>query len=280
MAAAPGAVRLVVVPLLAVPLLAVPLLAVPLLAVPLMAVLLGIGAQPASAGDRPGLDPLIGARIDPGLRLTDASGAPRAFGALLAPGGTLLVLGYHRCRNLCGVLQRQLAETLAELPAAGAPAVLFASLDPTEGPGDAGAMRATLAEAAPAADLSRWRLLTGEAPALAALSAPLGMEAYVRPGGEVIVHPAATAVLTPQGRLSEVFYGFDFTASELAAALDRAADGHVGGLRERIVLLCSGIDAAVGSLARDAWTAIRIAGGATVALLAAWLVCLRRREAR
>ncbi|HET7410417.1 MAG TPA: hypothetical protein VFJ13_09475 [Paracoccaceae bacterium] len=233
---------------------------------------------PALSGERPSLDPLIGARYDLGVRLTDAAGTGHAFGELLDPGGTLLVLGYHRCPNLCGVLQRRLAETLTELPAGSAPAVLFASLDPDEGPIDARAMRAKLAAAAPGADLSRWRFLTGAAPAISALAAPMRMGTYVRPGGEVIVHPAATAVLTPEGRLSEVFYGFDFTAAELDTALDRAADGYVGGLRERIVLLCSGLDEAVGQLARDAWTAIRAAAAATVILLGGALLVLWRRE--
>jgi protein SCO1 len=228
----------------------------------------------------PDLRPMIGARIEPGVTLTDEAGERHAFRDLLSPGGTLLVLGYHRCENLCGVLQRQLAETVAELPPGRAPAVLFASLDPEETPGDARAMRARLGAAAPGADLSRWQFLTGAPGVLAALSAPLGMETYVRPGGQVIVHPAATAVLTPDGTLSEVFYGFDFSVAELDGALGRAADGHVGGLRERVLLLCSGIDEAVGRIARGAWTAIRLAAGVTLVLVAAALVLLWRREAR
>jgi protein SCO1 len=175
----------------------------------LLSALLIALAVPASAADRTGLEPLIGARVERDVRLAAETGATRALGALL-------VLGYHRCKNLCGVVQRQLAETLAELPER-APSVLFASLDPGEGPTDASAMRATLARAAPGADLSRWRFLTGAPPALMALSAPLGMDTYVRPGGEVIVHPAAVAVLTPEGALSEVFYGFDLSAAEPGA---------------------------------------------------------------
>lgn len=254
-----------------------------ILAAALVAIALPAGAG-AAPGSRPGMDPVIGAHFDPGLRLADRTGASHPLGGLIDPAGTLLVLGYHRCENLCGVLQSRLAETLGELAPGRSPTVLFASLDPDEGPEDARAMRAVLGEAVPAADLSRWRFLTGTAPALRAMSAPLGMEIYVRPGGEVIVHPAATAVLTPGGALSDVFDGFDLAAAELDLALARAAEGRVAdrkpGLGDRIVALCSGIDEAVGSLARHAWTAIRVAAALTVVLVATALFLLWRREAR
>lgn len=234
-------------------------------------------AEPAIASEAPAFDPLIGARYED-ARLRDVSGAEHSLGDMIDPSGTLLVLGYHRCENLCGVLQQQLAETLSELPEGARPTVLFASLDPTEGPADARAMRAELAEISPGADLSGWRFLTGGPEALAALAKPMRMETYVRPGGDVIVHPAATAVLTADRRLSEVFYGFDFTAGALRTAMNRAADGYIGGLREKIMLFCSGIDEAVGKLARDAWGAIRIASAVFLVLLGLGAVLFWRRE--
>lgn len=234
--------------------------------------------QPSDAGETPSFDPLIGARYDKSAALRDSTGTARQLGEMLDPRGTLLVLGYHRCENLCGVLQQALAETLSALPDKKSPTILFASLDPSEGPPDARAMQEQLAASTPGADLSHWRFLTGDAPALSALAEPMRMETYVRPGGDVIVHPAAMAVLTMDGRLSEVFYGFDFTAAELEAALDRAADGHIGGLREQIMLFCSGIDAAVGKLARDAWGAVRIASAAFLGLLGIAVLVVWRRE--
>jgi len=235
-------------------------------------------AVPATASEAPAFDPLIGARYDKTARLLDVSGAEHSLGEMIEPDGTLLVLGYHRCENLCGVLQQQLAETLSELPKRERPTVLFASLDPTEGPADARAIRADLAEISPGADLSEWRFLTGAPEALAALARPMRMETYVRPGGDVIVHPAAVAVLTADGRLSEVFYGFDFTAAELRTAMDRAAEGYTGGPREKIMLFCSGIDEAVGKLARDAWGAVRIASAAFLGLLGIGAIIVWRRE--
>lgn len=233
-------------------------------------------AMSASAGA--GLHPQVGARVDPAARVVEADGTPAALGELLAPGGTLLVLGYHRCENICGILQAALAETLAEL--GDPPRVLFASLDPDEGPSDAEAMRASLRQAVPGANLSDWHFLTGRPEAIAAVSRPMGIETYIRPGGEVLVHPVAVGVLTPAGALSEVFYGLDFTAAGLTAALDAAARGEAGGLRERVLLLCSGLDAAVGQVARAAWDGVRLAGLATLVLLAVGLYRLTRERRR
>ena len=239
-----------------------------------LVVLLSAGS-PASAQS---LDPLIGARVDLNAMLTDSDGRQVAVRELVEPKGSLMVLGYHRCTNLCGVLQRGLAEALMALPQS--PRVLFASLDPDEGPKDAQFMRNELQREVPAADLSNWRFLTGSAAALATLSAPLRMETYVRPGGETLVHPVAAAVLTSEGALSEVFYGLDLEPDALGMALDRAANGYVGGIRDRVVLFCSGIDEAVGRFARRALTGTRIAGAATLLLMVAGLFLLFRRERR
>lgn len=224
------------------------------------------------------VQPLIGARVDMMAVLRDADGQSHAVADLLTPEGTLLLPGYHRCTNICGILQQELAETLSDMQPP--PRVLFTSLDPTETPADAAQMRDKLQQAVPDVDLSNWRFLTGEAEALTALTAPLRMQTYVRPGGEVLVHPVATAVLTPEGALSEVFFGFDFTAAALRSALSDAARGKVGGLRERIVLLCSGIDQAVGRIARTALGSLRIAGVAMLILIAAGVFLMLRRERR
>lgn len=242
-----------------------------------LALMIATGS-PAPAAETPAFDPLIGARYDRAAILLDENGVEQNLGQMIDGDGTLLVLGYHRCENLCGILQQQLAETLAELPQANRPTVLFASLDPTERPEDARAMRAELAALAPSADLSTWQFLTGRPDALAALARPMRMETYVRPGGDVIVHPAATAVLTQDARLSEVFYGFDFTALELRTAMDRAARGYTGGLREKIMLFCSGLDQAVGQLARDAWGAVRIGSAAFLGLVGIGAFFFWRRE--
>lgn len=242
----------------------------------LVSVILLALATPAVAD--PDLAPLIGARVDPGARFVDEGGRASNFNEFLAPDGTLLVLGYHRCENMCGLLQAALAEMLKDLD--DPPRVLFTSLDPEERPEDARAMRASLHEAVPAADLSEWRFLTGTAKAVAAVAEPMGLETYVRPGGDVLVHPIALGVLTPAGALSEVFFALDFSAAELETALDRAADGYVGGLRERVILLCSGLDEAVGRVARAAWDGIRLAAILGIVLLAAGIYRLGRREGR
>ncbi len=51
-------------------------------------------------------------------------------------------------------------------------------------------------------------------------------------------HMAATAVLTPDGRLSSWLYGLNPTPAELDAAIDQAAAGRSGGVMQRLLVEC------------------------------------------
>ena len=143
----------------------------------LLAALL-LALTPIAAPAAPGLDPLIGAQVDAAAPLTDAEGRQARFKELLDPGGTLLVLGYHRCTNICGVIQRELAERLMDVPAP--PRVLFASLDPGERPEDARAMRGKLRETVPRADLGQREINS--------LHVPVGRPVVVELTSQDVIH--------------------------------------------------------------------------------------------
>ena len=200
-------------------------------------------------------------------------------------GPTLLMLGYHRCPQLCGLATQGVLEALrqGELPAAAA-RVLFVSVDPAETAADAADKRR--------ADLGYARSLAGaqseEPRAIERLvGPPASIDALARRVGFVyrpgdaaarFAHPAGVVVVTPDGHVSRYLMGVRFDPAELREAVESARDGQVGNLSNRLALLCAHLDPRRGLHSGAVLIGMRVAGLASMALLAAFV--WRRREAR
>jgi protein SCO1/2 len=242
--------------------------------------LLFLPSATQAAVPTPAFAPAAGSRLDMSLVFRDETGRNAPLAAYLDARPTLLLFGYHRCPGLCGVAQMDLAEALAGTGIdRDRYRVVFASIDPDEAPDDARAARAKLAEALPAADLSGWHFLTGEAEPVGALDRSAGLTVSALPGRDLYVHPVATLVLTPDGRISRAFGGIDYDARDLRLALVEASAGKLGTLGDRLAVLCSSFDPSTGRYTGAVLLGLRIAGIASVALLAAALLVLKRREA-
>jgi protein SCO1/2 len=227
----------------------------------------------------PAFTPVPGAQLDAGLVFRDETGRSAPLATFLGERPTLLLFGYDRCPGLCGVAEMDLAEALDRTGIApDRYRVLLASIDPGEQPEDARAARARLADALPAADLSGWHFLTGQPEPVGSLAAAAGLSVSALPGRDLYVHPVATLVLTPDGRISRAFGGLDYDPRDLRLALVEASAGRLGTLAERLTLLCSSFDPATGRYSGAVMLGLRIGGLASLVLLGAALVMLRRRE--
>ncbi len=200
-------------------------------------------------------------------------------------GPTLLMLGYHRCPQLCGLATQGVLEALRR---SGAPAsaarILFVSVDPAETAVDAAdKQRADLgyarllagagAVAAPAIER-----LVGPAASIAALARSVGFVYQPGDAAARFSHPAGVVVITPDGRVSRYLMGVRFDPAELREALQNARAGQVGQLTDRLSLLCAHFDPRAGAHSEAVLMGLRIAGVAGLALLGAFV--WRRRRAR
>lgn len=233
---------------------------------------------PAAVLARPGFAPEIGARLDAGARFTDAAGHGAPLSDLLDGRPALLILGYHSCPHLCGVVQVRLAQALSEtdLDPAGY-RVLFVSVAPEEGPQEARDNRRKLAQAAPEAALSPWRFLTGPGGKMAGR---LGMDLAPRPRLGEYVHPIAVFALTPGARLARVLPAATFTPRDAKLALVEASEGRLGTLAERLYLLCAGYDETRGQYTPAIMDALRGGGVVMLLILAVTVVLLARGRQR
>lgn len=260
---------------------------------------------PARAASGPGLTPSPGAALPLDQPFTDSAGRAVTLRDYFGTRPVLLVPGYYRCPQLCGLLMHGLLESLHDSGlGAGAVRLLRVSIDPTETAADAQARRdADLAYARfltrdgtrddtrpvpPAAPLPPdLQALTGNAAALQALARSAGYTvrradprdapADVKDPGWV--HPTMVIVATPDGHIARTLPGVRFDSTELRLAVAQAAAGRTGGVIDRIALLCAQFDPRHGGHAAAVLRAVQLTTLLAVAALAAFIWRASRRRA-
>ena len=256
-----------------------------LLAVLALLLSMGASAQPLALPPPPdaGLQERPGALLPLDAQLRDDLGQAVRLGDYFHPGQpVLLVPGYYRCTQLCGLLMQGLLQALQQsgVPRSDWRIVAF-SIDPGDAPADAHRRREL--------DLAYASFLEGargdEAPphldvlvADAAQSRRIAQAVGYRyqklaassgaPEGD-IAHPATVIVATPSGTVARYLNGVQFAPEELRTALVDAGEGHIGGLGERLAILCAHFAPLVGRHSGTVMDAARVAGLLTLAGLVA-----------
>lgn len=237
-----------------------------------------------------GLEQRVGARVPLDTAVTDEAGHRLQLASLVD--GTrpvLLVPGYYRCPQLCGLVMRGLLDALQASGAAHAQwRIVGIGIDPAETPADAQARRAldvayadSLPHAAQAGppDL---HLLTLDEPALHRVGTAIGIRFERLPAAgtapATIAHPATVVLLTPRGQIARYFNGLGIDGGELRVALADAVGDRIGSATSRLALLCAHFDPQVGKLDVPVMNAVRAGSLLLVAGLAGW--CWRRRGTR
>lgn len=197
--------------------------------------LTALGAVPAHAQPAPpplaaaGVDEQIGARVPLDVTFTAARTGPLALRDLVD--GTrpvLLVLAYARCRMLCSLVLRGVADVARRMPLVPGDdyRLVLVGLDPRETADEATRMQAALLDRLGGGDdPRRWPYLVGERASIDAVAGALGFHYAWDERTEQYAHPAVIFVLTPDGRIARYLHGVQFAPDEVAGALADAAAG-------------------------------------------------------
>ncbi|VTU21685.1 hypothetical protein H6CHR_01639 [Variovorax sp. PBL-H6] len=242
---------------------------------------LAIPAPPAAA-----LEQKPGAQLPLQMDLWDEQGRPVRLGDYFEDGRpVLLVLGYYRCPQLCGLLMHRLLEGLRDsgLSRHGW-RIVGVSIDPEDTPETARQRREQdiayaefLMDAPTPAGTLDLHLLVATPARLQRLARDIGFGYTQTPGTDArFAHPAAVMVATTRGKISRYLTGMQFDAAELRVALAEAKGERIGILSQGIALLCAHFDPRVGAHSTAVMNATRVLGLLMVAALAAW--CWRRRR--
>lgn len=226
--------------------------------------------------------PPEGAQAPLDLNVTDAlTGQATTLGQALAGRPTLLLPVDYTCGNVCDPMVSMSADALAATGLApDDSALVLVGIDPRD---DAAAARRMLEDTLGerAASVRRKALIVSAA-ALARLTGTLGYTAVYDPGTDSFAHPAAALLLAGDGRVARVLSPLALTGRDLRFALTEAGEGRIGGLADRLALLCYGYDAARGVYTPLVRRILTVAGLVTIlaiGLLILGLTRLARRRA-
>ncbi len=195
----------------------------------------------------------------------------------------VLALVYNRCPMLCNQVLQGLIGTLkvVDLDPGEDFAVVAVSFDPEEDEALTRDVRSTFLRRWGRADAAAGvHFLTGEAPAIEALTDAVGFRYQYDELSKEYAHPSGLVVLTPEGRVARYFFGSEFSPRDMRLALREASNGEVGSITDELLLLCYQYDPQSGTYSASVVNAIRAGGVATLLALVWFIGRSVRRERR
>ena len=195
----------------------------------------------------------------------------------------ILNLVYYRCPMLCSIVTDGLTNSLTELKFDIGKEfdVLTVSFDPRDKPVEAAARRAKFVRryGRPGA-ADGWHFLTGSEPSIRALTDSVGFYYAYDSKIDQFAHGATLIILTPSGRISRYFYGFEYKPRDIRLGLVEASAGRIGSMTDAVLLMCYHYDPATGKYSRVAMNYVRAGGVATMLSLGGFIFFMIRRERR
>jgi len=242
-----------------------------------------VESRPAPPWRDVGIDQRLGETLPLDLRFRDERGRDVRLGDLFAQRPVILTFAYSDCPMLCPIVLNGLVATLRTLPLEMGRDydVVTVSIDPKETPHDAlGKKNVYVNRYARAGAIGGWRFLTGEADAIASLTAAAGFRYVYERRIDQYAHAAGIVVVAPGAKIARYFYGVEFSARDLRLGLVEASEGRIGTLADQILLLCYHYDPETGTYGALALGLVRTGGALTVMVLGGFLFVMWRCERR
>ena len=195
----------------------------------------------------------------------------------------VLAFVYYQCTMLCTQVMNGISSSLKALtftPGQDFDVVLV-SFDPRDTPKDATEKKAAhLQYWSTEKTAAGWHFLTGQEPEIRRATQAAGFSYQWDARNNQFAHVSGVLVVTPDGRLSRYFYGIEYSPKELRLALVESGKGAIGSKIDELLLYCFHYDPESGRYGVVVMNLIRLGGVVTVALVAGFIVLMRRRELR
>ena len=239
--------------------------------------------------DRP--IPLRKVRIDQRLNsqvpldtpFRDETGKSVRLGDYFGKKPVLMALVYYQCPMLCTQILNGMTRSLklVSFNPGQEFEVVVISFDARDKPPLAAAKKASMLKSYGRPETANgFHLLTGDLAAIQAVTNSVGFEFFYDVHTDQFAHASAIYALTKDGRLSRYFYGIDYAPKDVRLGLIEAAQNKIGTPVDQILLFCYHYDSTTGKYTPVALNILRLAGGATLAVLGGFVFTMLRRDAK
>ncbi|MFZ2493730.1 MAG: SCO family protein, partial [Thermoanaerobaculia bacterium] len=191
----------------------------------------------------------------------------------------LLNFVYYRCPMLCPMVLEGTTTALTQLKFTIGKEfdVVTVSIDPRDRAVDAAEKKEKYVKHYGRLDgATGWHFLTGNDTSIHRLADAVGFQYSYDGRTDQFAHGAALLVLTPDGRTSRYFYGFEYKPRDLRLAIVEASEGKIGTATDQFLLMCFHYDASSGKYTENAMFFVRVGGVTTLLALVGFLVFLTR----
>ena len=231
-----------------------------------------------------GIDQKIGQQIPLDLPFTDDEGQAvtlrKYFGGRKP---VVVALAYYQCPMLCTQVLNGMTGALKTLSfdAGKDYDVVVVSIEPKDNTRLAANKKLTyVGHYGRPATAGGWHFLTGSEASIKPLADALGFRYVYDPNIKQYAHGAAIYVATPAGVVSRYLMGIDFAPRDLRLALVEASNNVLGGVADRVLLLCYHYDPSTGTYGAATINAVRVGFIATVTGFLTFLFVSLRSERR
>lgn len=195
----------------------------------------------------------------------------------------IVTFNYSSCPMLCSLQLNGVVHSLAQVDwTLGKDyRIVTIILDPNEKPDRAKETKARyLAEYGRPEGASGWHFLTGTDANIHKAAAAMGFSYGYNEVRHEYVHPAAIAMLTPDGRIARYLYGIEYHPKTMSLSLVEVAQGKIGSPFDKLILYCFHYDENEGRYAPVAMNIMRVGGGVTALVLGGFLTSFWIKESR
>lgn len=193
----------------------------------------------------------------------------------------VLAFVYYTCPMLCMQVLNATASTLdvLSMDAGKEFEVVLVGFDPRETPAQAAAKKAEVLQRYKHPNgAAGWHFLTGTEPSIKTVTRAAGFRYAWDEQTKQFAHPTGIIVVTPDGRPARYLFGIEYGPRDVRFALLEASAGKIGSVADALLLYCYHYDPMTGRYGVYIMRTLRIAGVATVLLIATFIIVMVRRE--
>jgi protein SCO1/2 len=215
----------------------------------------------------------------------DESGKPVKLGDYFGKHPAILALVYYTCPLLCSEEMDGLTSSLemVKLTPGKDFDVVIVSIDPSDSPEQAAKSKALYVKRYGRPETAGgWHFLTGQRPAIDALTNAVGF-GYVRvpgPDGKLsqFAHASSIEIVTPEGKLAQYYLGVEYSPKDMLLGLIDASGNKIGSPVANILTYCYHYDPQTNRHSLIIARVVQLGGMITVAGLGGFMFLMFRRD--
>jgi protein SCO1/2 len=241
-----------------------------------------VANQKPSILDQVGLDQRLNQQVPLNLTFNDETGQAVQLQQYFGAKPVILIMVYYQCPMLCtqvltgftgamnGIVRFNIGREFD---------VVTVSIDPRDTPQDAAKAKKTYIQRYRRAGAEQgWHFLTGKKDQIDALAQAVGFRYAWDPQIQQYAHASGIMLLTPDGRVSQYYYGIEYAPRDIQLGLIEASKGKIGNVVDQVLLYCYHYDPRQGKYGAAIFNVLRLSALATVLMVGGFMVIMFRRD--